>query len=90
MSDVLLMRHGEIAELRARYHAVAGDWESGAIAYTCARNRQRVLILRGVSDLVSADGGGEAYGKIQVFEDGTRTVMSRLLGQLPAWLAIAR
>ena len=81
---------GEIPELRNRYHAVAGDWESGAIAYTCARNRQRVLILRGVSDLVSASAGGEAYGKIQVFEEGTRTVMTRLLAQLPAWLAIAR
>jgi adenosylhomocysteine nucleosidase len=35
----------EIPALRTKYAAVAGDWESGAIAHTCARNRQRVLIL---------------------------------------------
>jgi adenosylhomocysteine nucleosidase len=80
----------EIAELRTKYGAVAGDWESGAIAYTCARNRQKVLILRGVSDLVSAAAGGEAYGNLQAFEEGTRTVMTRLLAQLPAWLEKAR
>ena len=51
----------EIPKLRADYKAIAGDWESGAIAYTCARNKQRVLILRGVSDLVSLQRGGEAY-----------------------------
>ena len=80
----------ELAELRAKYGAVAGDWESGAIAYTCARNAQRVLILRGVSDLVTAGSGGEAYGKLEVFEQGTRTVMTSLLEQLPKWLALAK
>lgn len=79
----------ELAELRAKYGAVAGDWETGAIAYVCARNRQRVLILRGVSDLVSAK-GGEAYGNMAAFEDGTRRVMTSLVEQLPAWLALAR
>jgi adenosylhomocysteine nucleosidase len=76
----------ELAELQRKYHAVAGDWESGAIAYVCARNRQRVLILRGVSDLVSATAGGEAYGNLGVFEDGTRKVMTSLLSQLPSWI----
>jgi len=76
----------ELGELAARYGAVAGDWESGAIAYTCARNHQRVLILRGVTDLVGA-GGGEAYGNMAVFAEGTDVVMRRLLGELPAWLA---
>lgn len=76
----------EIKALRRQYHAVAADWESGAIAYTCARNRQRVLILRGVSDLVSSAAGGEAYGNPQVFEDGTRVVMTELLTQLPRWI----
>jgi adenosylhomocysteine nucleosidase len=80
----------ELAELKARYGAVAGDWESGAIAYTCARNAQRVLILRGVSDLVTAGSGGEAYGNLQVFEQGTRTVMTSLLEQLPKWLAMVK
>jgi len=76
----------EITELKEKYHAVAGDWESGAIAYTCARNKQRLLILRGVSDLVGTAGGGEAYGNPQVYEDGTKVVMNRLLDQLPLWL----
>jgi adenosylhomocysteine nucleosidase len=76
----------ELTELKATYGAMAGDWESGAIAYTCARNRQRVLILRGVSDLVTS-AGGEAYGNAAVFEKGTHTVMTSLLQQLPRWLA---
>jgi adenosylhomocysteine nucleosidase len=76
----------ELAGLEAKYGAVAGDWESGAIAYTCARNGQRVLILRGVSDLVTAT-GGEAYGAAGVFAEGTRVVMTALLEQLPRWLA---
>ena len=76
----------ELGELAARYGAVAGDWESGAIAYTCARNRQRVLILRGVTDLVSRE-GGEAYGNMAAFAEGADVVMRRLLGELPAWLA---
>lgn len=76
----------ELGELASRYRAVAGDWESGAIAYTCARNHQRVLILRGVTDLVTAT-GGEAYGNVPTYEHGTEVVMRRLLGELPAWLA---
>jgi len=76
----------EIGELAAKYQAVAGDWETGAIAYTCARNHQRVLILRGISDLVGAT-GGEAYGNMTAFEAGAAIVMKRLLDELPAWLA---
>ncbi|HSK02969.1 MAG TPA: hypothetical protein VK932_17075 [Kofleriaceae bacterium] len=76
----------ELDELKTRYGAVAGDWESGAIAYTCQRNRQRVLILRGVSDVVGST-GGEAYGNIAAFAEGADVVMRRLLGELPAWLA---
>jgi len=76
----------EIPALRGRYHAVAADWESGAIAYTCAKNRQRLLILKGVSDLVASNSGGEAYGNLQVFESGCRVVMTELMDQLPKWL----
>jgi adenosylhomocysteine nucleosidase len=76
-----------VAGLHARYGAVAGDWESGAIAYVAARNGVRCLILRGVSDLVGGD-GGEAYGdNHQVFVEGATAVMGRLLDVLPAWLA---
>jgi adenosylhomocysteine nucleosidase len=76
----------ELDGLKSRYGAVAGDWESGAIAYTCARNGQRVLILRGVSDLVTT-AGGEAYGDARVFAERSRIVMTSLLDQLPKWLA---
>ncbi len=75
----------QIAELKRLYHAVAGDWETGAVAYTSAKNGQRLLILRGVSDLVSST-GGEAYGNVRVFEDGTRVVMTKLIDDLPKWL----
>lgn len=75
----------QLSELAAKYGAVAGDWESGAIAYTCVRNKQRVLILRGISDLVTA-AGGEAYGNMPAFEEGARIVMQRLLRELPRWL----
>lgn len=76
----------ELGELKTRYGAIAGDWESGAIAYTCQRNRQRVLILRGVSDVVGST-GSEAYGNMAAFAEGADVVMRRLLGELPAWLA---
>jgi adenosylhomocysteine nucleosidase len=79
-----------IAGLHARFGAVAGDWESGAIAYIAARNGVRCLILRGVSDLVS-DAGGEAYdGTLQAFDEGAGAVMGSLLLALPDWLARAR
>jgi len=51
---------------------------------SCARNKQRVVILRGVTDLGSRE-VGEAYGNM-VFADGANIVMRRLFGELPAWL----
>ena len=78
----------EIPRLKAKFGAAAGDWESGAIAFVAARNRMRLLILRGVTDLVGV-GGGEAYGNVQVFIDATRQVMANLLRHLPAWIARA-
>lgn len=77
-----------VAGLRKTYGAAAGDWESGAIAYVAARNGKRILILRGVTDLVNAR-GGEAYGKIEVFQAASRSIMKRLFDSLPAWLALA-
>jgi len=74
-----------IGELRSKYGAVAADWESGAIAYVARRNGKKLLILRGVSDLVGP-GGGEAYGKIEVFRANTATIMKKLLADLPFWL----
>ncbi len=71
--------------MHQKYGAVAGDWESGAIAWVAHRNRVPVVILRGVSDLVGAE-GGEAYANLSVFEAGARVVMKRLVDDLPAWL----
>ena len=77
----------KIPHLKSKFGAVAGDWESGAIAYVAACNKRRCLILRGVSDLVGA-GGGEAYeGNMHIFVEGTQKVMTTLLETLPAWLA---
>ena len=78
----------DIPMLRQKYGAVAGDWESGAIAFVAARNGVPCLILRGVTDLVGSQ-GGEAYGNINLFEVATRGVLERLIQSLPAWLALA-
>ena len=78
----------DIPRLRAQFGAVAGDWESGAIAYVAARNNTRCLILRGVTDLVGSS-GGEAYGNIQVFIEAAREILGRLLSSLPEWIARA-
>ena len=77
----------EVQDLRERFGAKAGDWESGAIAWVSARNGTRCLILRGVTDLVGSS-GGEAYdGNIDVWVEGTRRVMRRLIDSLPDWVA---
>jgi adenosylhomocysteine nucleosidase len=75
----------DVEALQQKYAAAAGDWESGAIAWVAHRNRVPVIILRGVSDLVGAQ-GGEAYANQSVFEAGARLVMKRLFDELPAWL----
>jgi len=77
----------DIPALVEKYGALAVDWESGAIAWVGKRNQKRVLILRGVSDMVSPDGGGQAYGNSGEFEAGTARVMKNLFDILPRWLA---
>jgi adenosylhomocysteine nucleosidase len=76
----------EILELKAKYGAIAGDWESGAVAYVAAHNHIPCLILRGVSDLVSPE-GGEAYGNYSLFTERAEEIMNVLLASLPAWIA---
>ena len=71
--------------LSAEHGAVAADWESGAIAWVANRNRQRLLILRGVTDLVSQE-GGEVYGNYGLFLERTKEIMQRLVRSLPKWL----
>jgi adenosylhomocysteine nucleosidase len=75
----------EIEQLKKEYGAIAGDWETGAIAYVAQRNRKKILILRGVTDLVSNQ-KGEAYGDFNLFVQRTDTVMANLLNELPQWI----
>jgi adenosylhomocysteine nucleosidase len=65
--------------------AIAADWESAALAWVAQRNGARLLILRGVSDIVSEE-GGEAYDNIEVFNERARGIMQQLVEQLPEWL----
>jgi adenosylhomocysteine nucleosidase len=65
--------------------AIAADWESAALAWVAQRNNTPLLILRGVSDLVSEE-GGEAYNNIEMFNERARGVMQQLIEQLPDWL----
>ena len=76
----------EIASLKSKFGAIAGDWESGAIAWVAAKNQKQCLILRGVSDLVG-ENGGEAYsGKVSFYYKNTELVMKELIESLPHWL----
>jgi len=75
----------DIPGLVEKNGAIAADWESGAIAWVAKRNGIRCLILRGVTDLVSA-AGGEAYGNIELFHENTKMVMKTLIENLPDWL----
>ncbi len=69
--------------------AIAADWESAALAWVAQKNKARLLILRGVSDMVSEQ-GGEAYNNIEVFNQRAREIMKMLFEQLPDWLEAVR
>jgi len=78
-----------LRELDPRYRPVVVDWESGAIAWVAHKNGTPLLILRGVTDLVSP-AKAEAEGNLQLFQDNTVRVMQNLVGNLPKWLAVWR
>jgi adenosylhomocysteine nucleosidase len=78
----------KISLLRAK-GALAADWESASLAWVAQKNQARLLILRMVSDVVSAD-GGEMYGDLDAYKDRTRASMRQLVEQLPAWLRAVR
>ncbi len=79
----------DIPTLIRTYDARAADWESASIAWvTVKRYKRRCLILRGVSDLVSTE-GGEAYSSVEFFEQASERIMRRLLESLPGWLNCA-
>ena len=65
---------------------MAGDWESGAIAWVAARHGTRCLILRGVTDLVGSASGDATYGNRALWVGATKRVMRTLVKQLPDWI----
>ena len=69
--------------------AIAGDWESAALAWVAQKNGARLLILRAVSDLVNEQ-QGEAYNNIDIFIERTKVLMRKLFDQLPDWLAAVK
>jgi adenosylhomocysteine nucleosidase len=71
----------DVPELIRRFDAVAGDWESGAIAYVASRRNARLLIVRAVSDLVNSQ-GGDAIGNLTLFENEAARIMRSLLDDL--------
>ena len=75
----------QIHWLTTEFNAPAGDWESGAIAYTAARNKKKVIILRTVTDIVDAR-SGEAYGNLNLFQERTNLAMAKLIQDLPLWI----
>jgi adenosylhomocysteine nucleosidase len=76
-----------VHKLVGDFGAIAADWESGAIAWTAARNDVHCLILRGVSDLVDPL-GGEIYESDE-FANRAENVMLPLLRALPNWIRCA-
>lgn len=75
----------EVQMLIERFNGIAADWESGAIAWVAAKNQTPCLILRGVTDIVSAE-SGEAYDNLGLYHQRTETIMARLLELLPLFL----
>jgi adenosylhomocysteine nucleosidase len=75
-----------LREIEHRYRPAAVDWESGAIAWVAKRNAKPLLIMRGVSDLVSLD-KGEAEGNWRLFVENTARTMPMLVANLPKWMA---
>jgi adenosylhomocysteine nucleosidase len=79
---------GDLQSLKQRYHARVGDWESGAIAFVASRNQTRLLIIRGVTDLVG-EAGNETYGNFELFKIATQTIMQGLDHSISGWLEAA-
>ncbi len=76
----------EVMTLASKFGAVAGDWESGAIAWISAHSKTQCLILRGVTDLVGVS-NAEAYKNMDFYIEQTDRIMRELLDSLPKWLA---
>lgn len=81
--DILV---SDVHWLKTTFGACAADWESAAIAFVAKRNHTRLLILRGVTDLVGSS-GGEAYeGNFQFFLDNATHMLRQLVTLLSSLL----
>ena len=69
----------EVAQLRTKYAAGAGDWESGAIAYVAAKNHTRAVILRGVTDVLDENQPSPTTGNLELWQRETAKIMTALL-----------
>src|SRR5262245_22970732 len=74
-----------LREIEELYRPAAVDWESGAIAWVAKRNATPLLILRGVTDLVSFE-KGEAQGNEALFVENAKRVMHGLIRDLSKWM----
>ena len=77
----------DIQGLKEKYGAKVGDWESGSLSFVCRHNDVKLVILRGVSDLVDSD-GGDAYGERVVWVEAAERIIRMLIDSLPGWLSI--
>jgi adenosylhomocysteine nucleosidase len=71
-----------VGGLHAKFHAGAGDWESGAIAWVAAHNHTPVIILRGVTDVIDAAGNDPTYHAPGAWERASVRVMAQLIALL--------
>ena len=74
-----------LRDIEDQYRPAVVDWESGAIAWVANRNGTPLLILRGVSDLVSFE-KAEAQGNEALFEENAKRIMQALINNLPKWM----
>ena len=79
----------QVDELVERFDAIAGDWESGAIAFVANRRAVPLLIIRTVSDLVTSE-AGEAIGALHVFEGAATKAMRGLVDGLTGLVLYVR
>ena len=79
------LTQARLREMEDQYRPVAVDWESGSIAWVAKRNGTPLLIMRGVSDLVSLE-HAEAQGNEALFEENTARIMPGLINDLPMWM----
>lgn len=76
------IRPEDVRTVFARLNAFVGDWESGAFAWVCAKNKIDWLVVRGVSDLINKT-TGEALGNVSVWRKRVFTIMPTIVGILP-------